>query len=149
MRWVCCALAVSAVMLAGLSSWADDAEDVPRAIQGKWKLIGFERGGIGQPQRPLPAGTMTFEQDGRFSASFPDHEMGGTVRIDPAKKPAAMDFTHTVPPDKGKTMFAIYKLEGDKFTLCAAPPGRPEKERPTRFATRDTDSVLFVFERVK
>jgi uncharacterized protein (TIGR03067 family) len=145
MRRVCCTLALLAVTLASLDGRADDA----RAIQGKWKLVGFERGGVGQPQRPLPAGTMTFEEGGRFSASFPEHEMGGTVRIDPVKKPAAMDFTHTVPPDKGKTMFAIYKLEGDKFTLCAAPPGRPEKERPTRFATRDTDRVLFVFERVK
>lgn len=125
-----------------------ETRKVPSLV-GRWKLVGFERGGIGQPQRPLPAGSMSFDKDGGFTGSFPDHEMGGTFAIDPSKTPATVDFVHAKEPDKGKPMYAIYKLEGTKLTLCAAPPGKPATQRPTTFATRDTDNVLFIFEPVR
>lgn len=48
--------------------------------------------------------------------------MGGTVVIDPAKT-----FTHA----KVSPMYAIYKVDGDRLTLCAVPPGTSAKKRPT------------------
>lgn len=146
MRAISC---VAAVLIVAVGVRAEDAADARKAVVGKWKLVGFERGGIGQPDRLLPTGAMTFDKDGGFTGSFPDHEMGGTVTIDPTRTPAAMDFAHAKEPDKGKTMRGIYKVEGNKLTLCAAPPGRAAKDRPTTFATKGTDNVLFVFERAK
>jgi len=52
-------------------------------------------------------------------------------------------------PEKGKRQYGIYKLEGDKFTVCITPAGSPEGDRPKDFATKDTANVVFVFERIK
>src|SRR5262245_4199194 len=104
MRAISCVTPIVTAALSGICVLADDAAEARKPVVGKWKLVGFERGGIGQPDRPIPLGTMTFEKDGKFTGTFPDHEMGGTVAVDPAKTPAAMDFAHAKGPDKGKPM---------------------------------------------
>src|SRR5262245_4313046 len=149
MRWICSAMAALAVALSGTSNGADDAKDDLKALQGKWKLVGGERDGTAIPKDNVPPGTVTFEKDGRVTASLPDYEAEGTVKLDPAKKPKTIDLTHDKGPDKDKKQFGIYKLEGDKLTACVSPPGKPEKERPTGFTTKDSDHVLFIFERAK
>ena len=45
--------------------------------------------------------------------------------------------------------YGIYKLEGDTFTVCITPPGKTEVDRPKDFSTKDSNNVIFVFERVK
>lgn len=149
MRCVCCTMAVWAVTLTSPSSPAADPKDDLKTLQGTWKLVGFERGGVARSPRDLPVGTITFEKHNRFSALFPDHEMGGIAKIDPTKKPKTIDLIHSKEPDKGKTQRAIYKLERGKLTMCSAIPGKHEMERPIEFTTRKTDYVLFVFERVE
>ena len=42
-------------------------------------------------------------------------------------------------PFKGKTTLGIYKLEGDEFTVCFAPP---DKDRPKEFTTKSGTGVL-------
>lgn len=50
-------------------------------------------------------------------------------------------------PFKGKTTLGIYKLEGNQFTVCFAPPG---KERPTEFSTTSgTGQFIHVWKRQK
>jgi uncharacterized protein (TIGR03067 family) len=149
MRWVCSMMAVLVVTLWGPNARADDAKDALKALQGKWKLVGGERRGKPIPEGEVPAGTVTFDKDGRVTASVPDYEMEGMVKFDPAKKPKTLAVTHTKGPDKDKKQFGIYKLEKDKLTVCVAPPGKAEEERPASFTTKDSDHVLFVFERVK
>lgn len=113
MRAISCVAAVVIAPFAYPDGRAGDAADARDALSGKWKLVGFERGGIGQPDRPIPAGSISFDKDGGFTGSFPDHEMRGTVVVDPSKTPATMDFVHAKEPDKGKSMYAIYKVNGD------------------------------------
>jgi hypothetical protein len=48
MRAIFCVVVAA---LAGLGARADDATDARRAVVGKWKLVGFERGGIGQDEK--------------------------------------------------------------------------------------------------
>ena len=52
---------------------------------------------------------------------------------DPTRTPKTVDWTDTTGEDAGKTLLAIYRLEEDVFTFCAAYPGL---ERPTEFRTR-------------
>jgi uncharacterized protein (TIGR03067 family) len=142
-------LAVAAVALSGPLGRAEDAKDDLKVLAGKWKLVAGERGGEAIPEGDVPAGTVTFDKDGRVTASVADYESEGTIKLDPTKKPKTMDITHTKGPDKDKQQFGIYKLEKDKLTICVAHPGKPVEDRPTGFTTKDSDHVLFVFERVK
>ena len=56
-----------------------------------------------------------------------------TYKLDPTRDPKTIDWTDTIGEDAGKTLLAIYSLEGDRLVFCAAYPGL---ERPTAFKTR-------------
>src|SRR6266542_3394396 len=68
----------------------------------------------------------------------------GTYRLDPTKSPKTVDWLDSVGEDAGKTIPAIYSLNGDRFTFCAAYTGQ---ERPTQFRTK-LGGVLRVSQRV-
>ena len=64
----------------------------------------------------------------------------GSVKLDPAATPKAMDITGTDGPNKGKTLLAIYELDGDRLKICYDLSG---KNRPTAFQTTN-GSLLFL-----
>lgn len=134
------------LLLISMNCWAEEQANFD-AIQGEWKLVGFERGGVARTSDQVPSGWIRFQKGGGFAASFPNHDMGGTIEIDFARKPGSIDFEHTWGLDKGHAMFAVFKLQEGKLYLCSAPPGKPKSERPAEFTTRHTDFVLFTFER--
>ena len=70
--------------------------------------------------------------------------------IDPLAQPKAMDLTPGDGPAKGKKLpCAIYKLDGDKLTICIDKEGQAGK-RPTEFKTGAGDGLaLITLERVK
>jgi uncharacterized protein (TIGR03067 family) len=64
-------------------------------------------------------------------------------KLDETKKPKEMTVTHD-----GKTMLGIYKLEGDKLTVCIA--NEDDNTRPTEFVSKDgTQTMLIVMKREK
>lgn len=72
------------------------------------------------------------------------------VTVDPKATPhATIDFRVTEGPDDsaGKTSRGIYKLEGDKLTLCVTGPG--EGSRPAEFKAVEDESYLFDLKREK
>ena len=71
------------------------------------------------------------------------------MSVDPTKNPRTIDNLHESGTHKGKKQLGIYKLEGDKWTVCMTQPGVADSDRPKGFATKDTSNVVFVFERVK
>ncbi len=116
-----------------------------KRLQGSWKQIGYERDGMVNPldERDWePRTTFTGEE---FVVTLADGTIPikGTYRIDPTQNPKSVDWTDTIGEDAGKTLLAIYSLQGDRFTFCAAYPGL---ERPTEFRTRP-GQVLRTFQR--
>jgi hypothetical protein len=55
-----------------------------------------------------------------------------------------VDVLITDGPLKGKTRLGIYKIEGDRETVCLAQPSRP---RPNRFDSKQ--GAIHVWKRVK
>lgn len=68
---------------------------------------------------------------------------------DIGRDPKTIDNLHESGAQKGKKQYGIYKLEGDKLTVCMTRPGVAEGDRPKDFSTKDTANVVFVFERPK
>jgi internalin A len=126
---------------------ADNAAKKDRErLAGAWKIVSAERDG--QPDKVSQGATITYAPDGKFTVKFADATGGaGTYKLDPSKKPNAIDYTPDFSPDKGKLHKGIYSLEGDTLKLCASDPG---KARPKELATKtDSGQALFVLTRDK
>lgn len=71
----------------------------------------------------------------------------GTVKLNPTAKPKELDITGTDGPNKGKTILAIYALDGDTLRVCYDLSG---KRRPTEFKTNEgTQLFLVTYKREK
>jgi uncharacterized protein (TIGR03067 family) len=137
------------VMVTPLLLSADDMDEVSKelkALEGKWKAVAMEAGGKPLPKDGVPDFTFTVGADGKSTAKTPQREDQTTITVDPKKAPRTIDNRHETGAHKGKTQYGIYKLEGDRWTVCMSLPGG---DRPTDFATKGTSHVVFVFERVK
>jgi uncharacterized protein (TIGR03067 family) len=124
------ALALSFSLLAGLQ--ADEA--AVKALEGKWATDGAEG---------LDA-TWTFT-GGKLEANVNGNVYKAEVKADADAKPhSTMDVTITESPDgqaENRVGKAIYKLDGDKLTICVSMPGQ---DRPTEFST--IDEIQYKFE---
>jgi uncharacterized protein (TIGR03067 family) len=86
-------------------------------------------------------------ESGKYKLDFGGQKDEGTFTVDPSKKPAEMDIKGVEGPNKGKTIKAIYKLDGDTVTICYGLGGG---DRPTKFETKDgTMQFLAVYKREK
>lgn len=149
MQRIICVLVVLATPLLGVADDADDVKKELKALQGKWKAVALEAGGKALPKEAIPDFTFTIGADGKSTGKMAGSEYSATIAVNPKKDPKTMDNTHESGAAKGKKQFGVYKLEGDKLTVCITAPGSEEKDRPKDFATKDTQYAVFVFERVK
>ena len=86
-------------------------------------------------------GTATVTKDGTIIRKVK------WVNMDPTQKMKTVDVEIIQGEDKGKTLLAIYRVKGDKFTVCVANSG---KERPTEFSTAaDSGRSLMTYTRSK
>jgi uncharacterized protein (TIGR03067 family) len=70
-----------------------------------------------------------------------------TLKLDESTKPKCLDVTIAAGGQKGVTLESIYKIDGDKLTICTKVLGM---DRPTKFESPGGESVaLIVLERVK
>lgn len=107
---------------------------------GTWRQVRCEADGIESPPEEFgPAPTVTFVDD-TFVVRNTDGSIviEGSFRLDPTCDPKEVDWIDTVGEDAGKTFLAIYTLEGDTLTFCAADEGL---ERPREFRTRSGETL--------
>lgn len=132
-----------------LSAGDDAVRKELKALQGTWKTVGLEAGGKPFPKEAVIDFTFIIGADGKSIGKMGKVEYQANIRVEPTKDPKTIDNSHETGASKGKKQFGIYKLEGDRFTVCMTPPGAAESDRPKNFDTKDTRNVLFIFERVK
>jgi uncharacterized protein (TIGR03067 family) len=104
------------------------------ALQGSWEQVDFEENGVTNPpdEYGAPGAITTFNQN-HFAVRTADGALllEGTFELDDDAK--TIDWMDTIGADAGKTLPAIYKLDGDRFVFIAAEAGAP---KPTEFRTR-------------
>lgn len=113
--------------------------------QGTWAVVAFEHDGqetpeetLGEIERVVMGNRAVWRRNGEtFSET--------TIEIDPAKEPKAIDVIPDGGPFKGRRTPGIYKLDGDRLTICM---GQPDGERPEAFAAgKGSRRTLMVLER--
>ena len=114
------------------------AAEALKSLKGTW--VAAEDEGIDSK--------WTFEGE-TAKASVNGLEYSCKVKIDPKAKPhATLDFVITDGPDEAKGMTAkcLYKLDGEKLTLCVALPG---KDRPKEFEQAEGETFVFKLKKEK
>lgn len=136
--------AVASVFLGSAVAQDDAAKKDLENLQGVWQFVSME-GGAALPPEKLKELKLTIKGD---KASHPESEgrtAEATIKLDPSKKPKAIDITPLTDPGKGKTLLGIYSIEGDTLKLCIANFG---VDRPTEFKA-SKEVVLIVLKRDK
>lgn len=146
-RFICVLVVLATPLL--LAAGGDDVRKELKALQGKWKAVALELGGKPLPKEAIPAFTYIIGADGKATGKMAQSEYTATMTVNPNADPKTIDNVHESGAQKGKKQYGVYKLEGDKLTVCMTPPGRAEGDRPKDFTTKHTTNVVFVFERVK
>jgi uncharacterized protein (TIGR03067 family) len=149
MQRIICVLVVLATPPLLAADSDDDVRKELKALQGKWKAVALEAGGMPLPKEAVPDFTYIVGADGKATGNMPQGEYTATITVNPKKDPKTIDNLHESGAQQGKKQYGVYKLEGDKWTVCMTRPGVAEGDRPKDFATKGTANVVFVFERIK
>jgi uncharacterized protein (TIGR03067 family) len=148
---VAAGLALVATVVALATGRSQDKKDETaaadlKALVGKWKV---EKAELGGQDARLLLQELKFEitAGGKYVAELAGQKDEGTFTVDPSKSPKTMDITGTTGPNKGKTIPAIYQLEGDTLTIAYELDGG---QRPTKFESPANSKVfLAVYKREK
>jgi uncharacterized protein (TIGR03067 family) len=123
-----------------------DAKAEIKKLQGVWRPMKLERGGKVVRDAFLPG--ARFVVDGAALRLKVGDKTLQELRLtlDPSQEPAAVDLTAASGPTRGKTALGIYRLEGERLTLCW--PLADDSRRPTTFRGKgDKDVAVLTLER--
>ena len=90
-------------------------------------------------------GPSTATRSRRPSPAWTTHAKGKSIRR-PNPPPSTWSIDDGPEEAKGKTSKGIYKLDGEKLTICVSVPG---KDRPKDFAQVDDEAYLFELKKEK
>ena len=119
------AIAVTAAADAPADTGKKDLEQ----MQGDWASDSYAADGMQLPDDDARAYFRTIKGDAYTVARYKRVLGKGTIKLDAAKKPKAID---ALPAGSDKPLLGIYEFDGDKMKLCFAGPG---KDRPTAFTS--------------
>jgi uncharacterized protein (TIGR03067 family) len=124
-------------------------EKVEPDIVGEWVAESIQSTGR---TRPPSSGELryVFAADGKWTVYRGEFRIGSGSRgynTDPKKSPATIDLISDTTEQEPSVSHGIYKIEGDRLTLCVS---RGRSSRPTRFeVSEESPGALYVFKRAK
>jgi len=139
---------LACVCVAPLLARGDDAKakDDGKKMQGTWKPATAELAGKPFPDEVLKTMKLVVS-DGKYTVTVGEKTDEGTVKLDPAQEPRALDIVGTKGPNEGKTILAIYELTDATLRVCYDLSG---KARPKEFKTKaGTHLFLVEYQRQK
>ena len=139
-------LTIGFIAVLAASALAQDAATEQKAMQGKWVPTSGEIAGQKFPEAQLKTITLVVGGD-KYTVKVGDVADRGSLKFDPSMKPKALDIVGTEGPNKGKTLLAIYEINGDTMRVCYDLTG---KARPTEFKTsKEAPHFLATYQRAK
>jgi RNA polymerase sigma-70 factor (ECF subfamily) len=133
---------------------ADPAADEVKKLQGEWRVVEVEaRGKKAGRDDPDAKGMRFVIKDNELTVRAADGggaERRKTFKLDPARTPKEIDITSLDGQEKDTTAACIYKLEGDRLTICMPYFTEDLSKRPAEFkAGADDGLMLITLEKVK
>ncbi len=132
------------VLILGVGIGADDKD--PKPLAGTWAIHAATLGGRDHLD-DYKGMTLKVEGD-KYVVGFGMVQDEGTLTVDTSKDPKTIDLK-TKPGGlfKGRTMPGIFKIDGDKLTICV---NTETQDRPTKYeAPEKSPIMLLTFEREK
>ena len=123
------------VVLAGLLAQpqaTDQAKKDLERLQGTWEMAALEVDGKDVGAAKIQDTTLTIKGD-KYTVKVKKSVNGCTIRLDPSKKPHAIDMIFSEPGNADKVHKGIYMIEGDTLKICRGL--NADQERPEQFAT--------------
>jgi uncharacterized protein (TIGR03067 family) len=115
-------------------------------LQGDWAAVSMVADGVKSTDDEAQSLFRTVKGNGYTMFLFNKPLARYTFTLDASKRPKTLDVT-PAGNAKAKPILGIYELDGDRWTICFAAPG---KERPKDFtSTEGSGQVLTVWEREK
>jgi uncharacterized protein (TIGR03067 family) len=132
-------LALTGVLSFSLAVSGADAKD-DDAIQCTWLPSTAELAGKPFPDEVRKTVKLVIKDD-KYTVTVGEAVDKGTAKLNPKAKPKELDINGTEGPNKGKTILAIYELDGDTLRICYDLGG---KNRPTEFKTKEGSQLFLV-----
>lgn len=128
-------LTAALALTVGCGKSTPSTPPAPTGLDGGWTLVGVEVAGQKKTEADL-AKEPTADRKLKATADQLVGSKGGkeevmSYKLNATKTPNEIDLTATE-EGKPKTMYGIYKLEGDLLTICLSDAGKPE-DRPKEF----------------
>jgi uncharacterized protein (TIGR03067 family) len=142
----CAALILFLGALVADTPASDEAKKDLEKFQGTWHAVTLLRGGESQATEEEAKNLrLVIKGDKRTLTSGDETRSVATFKLDPSRKPKAIDITVTEGALQGRTLRGIYTFEGDTHKICLNLEG---DERPTEFTSKEGDDrLLMVFKR--
>ena len=129
-------------IVAGVSVLAADEGNA--LLDGIWLPVAMEFAGQPFPEEARQGIVLEIAGES-YTVTVGKEVDKGTVKVDAAATPAAIDIVGVVGPNKGKTILGIVEVEKDTLRVCYDFSG---KDRPTEFKTAEgTQHFLVTYER--
>jgi uncharacterized protein (TIGR03067 family) len=141
-------IALAATLLIGADEPGQDAgaKDL-EAMQGAWTMVSIEVNGRAVAENQVKTGRLLVKGD-KYALTMGDRTITSTVMLDPSTTPRTIDLTFDNGPTTGQTVKGIYKIEGDRLTVCRGLSR--ETVRPVEFSTgAESGQSLVVWRRTK
>jgi uncharacterized protein (TIGR03067 family) len=114
--------------------------DVERELEGAWVPIDASVAGSRLPVNDLRVRYFVLAAGGYRIIDRSNQVVdGGRYLVNEGPQPRAMDIVGSSGPNAGRTMHAIYELQGDELTVCYDLEG---SERPSGMGAREHQLLL-------
>jgi uncharacterized protein (TIGR03067 family) len=128
--------------------WGESMGDDLEKLAGVWTSVSATNDGKPVADETVKKLRLTVTKEGGYKTERENQVLFDSVcKIEPTKSPKYIDLIGTEGENKGKAAQGIYKLEGDRLTICYTMPG---KERPNGFESNPgSAATLVVWKRAK
>lgn len=116
-------------ILTGASVAQPGAADATK-LEGSWALVSEESDGSAAPEEIRRSAVLKIEGV-KYSLHLGELKLTGRISLNPTQSPKAIDLRDDDGVTPGGIRRGIYRIDGDRLTLCIA---RYDEKRPVTFS---------------